>query len=268
MSEHSAQKTAARRSWPWALLLVAITTAFALGWQQATHRARATERPLSMPRGEPHAALPSHASPEQRLRELSRQLQLAKAQEQSLRQELAALQQNLKLDREICQAVRESVNKLDDETASLRQQLAYYKGLSAPQDARAGVRVQSLKIFTGADVLRYELVLMQSNRAEERIAGTAEIQVVGHRGDTPVSLPLSSLVQQGDRDWVFSFKYFDEFSGSFKLPEQFTPEKLVVSLKAVNDRPMASEEFPWVMLAAQAPSQEPAVEPRSSDAPD
>lgn len=268
MSEQRAPTTAARRSWPWAVLLVAITAAFVLGWQQAKRRSRAAEPALAQLRGDPQEALAAQLSPEQRLRELGRKLQLAKAQEQSLRQELAALQQNHKLDREICQAVRDSVTKLDDETASLRQQLAYYKGLSAPQDARAGVRVQSLKIFTGADSLRYELVLMQSNRAEERIAGTADIQIIGHRGEAPVSLSLGSLVQQGDRDWVFSFKYFDEFSGSFKLPEQFTPEKLIVSLKAVNDRPMASEEFPWVMLTAQAPSQEPAVEPRSSDAPD
>ena len=200
--------------------------------------------------GESPEASRERAGQQARARDLTHELRQARAEVSRLRSELAAAKQQLALDAEATKALRNTLGVIENESARFREQLAFYKGMAKPGEMRAGVRVQDFKIRPKDGELHYELVLIQSVRAEQRIAGTVEVNVEGRRGDATLTFPLKGMVTGGDRDLVFSFKYYDEFAGNFKLPEGFTPDKLIVTLKAVNDRPVASEEFPWNMVAA------------------
>ncbi len=187
-------------------------------------------------------------------KELSVQLRTSRAEISKLRAELAYYKQSETIDGEACKAVRNSLNVLENESAKLREQLAFYKGIIDPKQARAGVRVQDIQIKKQADHFHMELVLIQSVREESRIAGTADITIEGINklvpGSPAQTLELKPLVTGGDKDWVFSFKYYEQFSTDFKLPVGFEPGKLVVTMKAVNDRPVAADEYPWQTLVS------------------
>jgi len=178
-------------------------------------------------------------------RSLTQQLRAAKSDIGKLRDELAYAEQSKSIDGDACRSVRDSLAKLESESASLREQLAFYRGIVSPKEARAGVRVQDLKLRRAGTGWRYELVLIQAIREESRIAGAVELTIEGLQGAKPTQLALADLVTAGTKNLVFSFKYFEEFSGEFRLPAGFKPTRVVVTLKPANDRPTVVDQYNW-----------------------
>lgn len=178
-------------------------------------------------------------------RSLTQQLRVAKADIGKLRDELAYAEQSKSIDGDACRSVRDTLAKLESESASLREQLAFYRGIVSPKEARAGVRVQDLKLRRVGNGWRYELVLIQAIREESRIAGAVELSIEGVQGAKPTQLALSDLITSGEKNLVFSFKYFEEFSGEFRLPAGFKPTRVVVTLKPANDRPSVVDQYNW-----------------------
>lgn len=181
-------------------------------------------------------------------RKLGQQLRTAQAEISELRDALAYAEQSKTIDSDACATVKASLSELEGESASLREQLAFYRGIVSPKEARAGVRVQDLKMRKTATGWKYELVLIQAVREESRIAGTAELAIEGVQGAKTTRLALADLVTAGEKNLVFSFKYFEEFSGEFKLPVGFKPTRVLVTLKPANDRPSVVDEHDWANI--------------------
>lgn len=184
-------------------------------------------------------------------RELSRQLRAAKAEVAQLKDDVAFARQSSSIDGDSCKEIHATLAKLEGEAASLREQLAFYRGIASPNQSGAGVRVQDLRVRKSGESWHYELVLIQSVREETRIAGKAGVTIEGVlNGKTPQTLDLAGLVSAGDQNLVFSFKYFEEFSGDFKLPAGFKPSKVTVKLTPVDARPEVVDEYPWASIEA------------------
>lgn len=181
-------------------------------------------------------------------RALTQQLRTARKEIGDLRDALAYAEQSKAIDGDACKTVKDSLAKLEAESASLREQLAFYRGIVSPKEARAGVRVQDLKMRKTATGWKYELVLIQSVREESRIAGNVELSIEGLQGAKNTQLTLSELVTSGDKNLVFSFKYFEEFSGEFRLPAGFKPTRVLVTLKPANDRPSVVDQYDWANI--------------------
>lgn len=190
-------------------------------------------------------------------RSLSQQLRAARSDAARLRDEVAYLTQSKTIDGDACKSVKDSLAKIERETSSCREQLAFYRAMVAPKESRAGVRVQELKVRRTPAGWHFSLMLIQSVREEARIAGSAEVTIEGLQAARPASLKLSELVTAGDRNLLFSFKYFEEFGGDFKLPQGFKPLRAVVSLNPANDRPSVIDQYQWADIEA--------IQERSSD---
>lgn len=188
---------------------------------------------------------------QQERRALSQQLRAAKAEISKLRDDLAYAQQAQTIDGDACNSLKATLGKLESETGTLREQLAFYRGIASPGETKAGVRVQELKMRKKDGFWHYELVLIQSVREESRIAGNADLRIDGQLGGKPQSYSLASLVTAGEKNLVFSFKYFEEFSGDFKLPQGFKPLKAVVTLNPADDRPTVVNQFEWANIESQ-----------------
>ena len=187
----------------------------------------------------------------QERRELGQQLRAAKSEVSKLRDELAYAQQAQTIDGDACNSLKATLGKLEAETGTLREQLAFYRGIASPNETKAGVRVQEFKVRKKDGLWHYEMVLIQSVREESRIAGTAEVRIEGQLAGKPQGYPLNSLITAGEKNLVFSFKYFEEFSGEFKLPQGFKPLKVVVSLDPADDRPTVVNEYEWANIESQ-----------------
>jgi hypothetical protein len=188
-------------------------------------------------------------------RSLTRDLRMARDDVRRLEEQVAYVERSQQIDTEACNDVRESLTDLQAETSDLREQLAFYRGIVAPEQSRAGVRVYEFKLRPGAEPGRYtyELVLIQSVRHDKRVAGRIQLELLGTRGGAEVRLPWRELAS-GDPEpnLVFSLKYFEEFAGEIAVPRGFEPDRVLVTLMPDGSgSPRVDESFDWGRLVGQ-----------------
>lgn len=181
-------------------------------------------------------------------RELTGKLREAHSEVEKLKDQVVYLQRSQEIDQQACATVKSSLAGLQEEVAGLQEQVAFYRGIVSPDASRAGVRVYEFKVYptAAAGVFRYDLVLIQSVRHDRRVAGRVEISLQGMaEGQTQVRR-LSELMLSGEKNLLFSFKYFEEFGGEFRLPDGFRPTRAIVAvLPEGGSVPKVEDEFEW-----------------------
>jgi hypothetical protein len=185
-------------------------------------------------------------------RDLSQKLRAALSDQQGLKDQLAYLSRSQQIDDSACTTVKQSLGSLQAEAADLREQLAFYRGIVSPSESRAGVRVFEFKVYAGTQpgAWRYDLVLIQSVRHEKSVGGSILVSFDGQQDGHKQMLKLADLATDDNKNLVFSFKYFEEFSGSFRLPDGFKPSRATVTLKG-EDMPDINDGFDWAKIAQE-----------------
>ncbi|TXH03318.1 MAG: hypothetical protein E6R07_12505 [Nevskiaceae bacterium] len=186
-------------------------------------------------------------------RQLTRDLREARKEVADLKDQVVYVQRSGEIDTQACGEVKNSLASLQAEAADLREQLAFYRGIVSPDLSKAGVRIYDLKLTRGADdrSYRYELALIQSVRHDRRIDGRIDLAIEGIQGGARQSLRWDNLVGGDAKNLLFSFKYFEEFSGELHLPPGFKP--LRVSARLVTDvegAPPVEDQFDWAKIVA------------------
>lgn len=153
-------------------------------------------------------------------------------QNRELRERVALLERSSEIDREAREQVQGNLSSMQDEVLELREELAFYRGIVSPEDAQAGLRIQSFQVSPGpADGLfHYRLVLIQAIKHDRRASGRVDVTIHGVRDGQPVSLPLQELVTGGKDEFNYSFKYFQNFEGDLRLPSGFTPARVDIAV--------------------------------------
>lgn len=185
-------------------------------------------------------------------RQLARDLRATRGQVGDLKDQVVYEKRSSEIDTQACSSVRESLTNLQAELSSAREQLAFYRGIVSPDLSRAGVRVYDLKLKRGtaSDSYLYELVLIQSVRHDRRISGRIELAVEGVINGQPQTLNWSSVALGGSKNLLFSFKYFEEFSGELRLPAGFRPLRVTARLLMDGDMPTIEDQFDWNRILA------------------
>ncbi len=181
-------------------------------------------------------------------RQLTRALRATKTEAEQLRAQVAYLSRSQEIDSGACQAVKQSLGQLQAESSDLREQLAFYRGIVSPQESQAGVRVYEFRVSsvsTRPNQYRYDLVLIQPVRSDKRVGGQAELSIEGLRSGKKQTLRLADIAVDGTRNLLFSFKYFEEFSGQLKFPEDFRPLRATVSLQPGSGQAAIEDEYEW-----------------------
>lgn len=189
-------------------------------------------------------------------RRLSQQLRAALSENQSLRDQVAYLGRSEEIDGKACTTVKQSLASLQEESADLKQQLAFYRGIVSPAQAQAGVRVFEFKIYgdeSKPGAYKYDLVLIQSVHHDKHMDGNVTVDFEGYSGSAKQTLKLGDLVTDGNKNLVFSFKYFEEFSGSFRFPEGFKPLRATVTLEG-DGTPRIDDDYDWGKIIQEARS--------------
>src|SRR3546814_11615365 len=79
-------------------------------------------------------------------RQLSHDLRTARGEIEQLKGQVVYSKRSSEIDTQACVAVRKSLTDLQAETSELREQVAFYRGIAAPDQERAGVRVQEVRL--------------------------------------------------------------------------------------------------------------------------
>ena len=188
-------------------------------------------------------------------RDLSQRLRAALTENQGLKSQLAYESRSQQIDASACAAVKQSLATLQAQSADLTQQLSFYRGIVAPGEAQSGVRVFEFQVTPAqaGQPARYHLVLIQSKRSEKRIDGKVSVRIEGQQGGQKRQVSLGELATDGNRNLLFSFKYFQEFSGSFRLPEGFRPVRATVVVDG-DGVPEVDDDFDWAKIEQETSS--------------
>ncbi|MGD9582363.1 MAG: DUF6776 family protein [Lysobacterales bacterium] len=171
-----------------------------------------------------------------RLRTLESEMAQARKQLADLQRDLQEARRKLSFS-EKSEQVAGTANKSlqatlranQEEIASLRNDIGFYQRLMEGKAGRKGLTIQSLGLSPIAGGRGFDLraTLTQNLRKGELTSGNAELHIEGMQGGNLVSLDWTQLPDRQPADaLVFSFKYFQQLSASFLLPEGFTPNRI------------------------------------------
>lgn len=185
-------------------------------------------------------------------RQLVHELRASKGEVGDLKDQVVYEKRSSEIDVQACDTVRTSLSSLQSEVSALREQLAFYRGIVSPDLSRAGVRVYDLKLKPAkvAGGFLYEVVLIQSVRHDRRISGRIELTLEGTSGGKPQALNWSSVAVGDGKNLLFSFKYFEEFSGELRLPPGFKPLRVAARLLMDEGGPAIEDQFDWDKVVA------------------
>lgn len=165
-----------------------------------------------------------------------------------LARQLAVLETSNRVERQAYGEVTGELDDLHSQIAELQKELAFYRGVMAPEDGRTGLQIQTLQLFENGGEGRYQLklVLFQAGPQNKRVQGAVDVALLGQRAGAaePGRLSLTEVAAEAD-DMRYSFRYFQVLERDFELPDGFLPAEIEVNIKpSSKDDPLVAA-FPW-----------------------
>jgi len=166
-----------------------------------------------------------------------------------LEQEVALLETHREIDREAYKEVEGSLLELQAKIQEQQDAIAFYRGIVSPADGKPGLRVQDFRLTRGAEEREFNLrlVLVQAMKHDRKVSGDVTVTVEGREDGETKSYAISDLLPaDAERDWPFSFRYFQDFDRQIILPDGFTPERVNVEVRSRTKSISSIEEsFAW-----------------------
>lgn len=155
---------------------------------------------------------------------------------EALNRELANAELAQSVDAQATGSLRDTISELHDRVASLREEVTFYKSLMAPSSIERGLQIAEFDLGPGESERQftYHVLLTQAEERRSWIQGDVRVEVEGMQPDAagnPVAqvLALSTLAELESYPLRFRFRYFQDISGTFRLPEGFRPRSVTVT---------------------------------------
>ena len=153
----------------------------------------------------------------------------------SLKEQVALLETHREIDREAYKEVETSLTALQAKIQEQTDAIAFYRGIVSPEDGAAGLKVQDLRLTRGDSerVYKVRLVLVQSLKHDRKVSGDVSLSIAGEEGGVEATYEYGQLLpDDGDSNWPFSFRYFQDFDREIVLPDGFTPERITIQVRS------------------------------------
>jgi len=149
-----------------------------------------------------------------------------------LREQIAVLERSSQIEQEAYKQLEGTVNGLQDEILELKGELAFYRGIVSPGNAKAGLTLQTFEISPTLvnGQYHYKLVLTQVLSNGVVAYGNISFSVEGSQEGQAKEYTLAQL-SDNNKELRFRFKYFQSFEGDLVLPEGFLPSKVNLVVK-------------------------------------
>ena len=150
-----------------------------------------------------------------------------------LREQVAILERSSQIDRQAAADVKSDLGQLEEELQAAREEVEFYRGIVSPGDVKPGLRIHRFILEQGATTgeYHYDLVLTQLKRNDKFVSGTVDWRISGSMPDYQTEIGLERVTEPAVKELKFRFRYFQDLAGTIKLPEGFTPEKVVLTIK-------------------------------------
>lgn len=172
-----------------------------------------------------------------------------------LRQRATVLERGAEVDREAAERVRQTNRSLRDEVAALEQEVRLYRSIMAPDENGVGLTVDEFTVQqTGAQSYRYLLMMTHAGSDGSWLEGSVGVNIIGENeeGDREV-YSLSDISPDVDRvDIRIRYRYFQEIRGELTFPEGFTPQQVRIVAQVTGNRAATRDvELDWDELGEE-----------------
>jgi len=177
---------------------------------------------------------------------LTAQVSQLKDDKTDLKDQLALIERSIQVDGQAYVQVKKNLKVLQQEILELREEVGFYRGIVAPRESSAGLRIDRLEITkaSGKRLFHYNLVLTQVLKNHRNVRGTFKLVIEGVQDDRPKKLKMKSVTVAKNKFREFKFKYFQKFEGDLILPEGFSPRKVTVEVSP-RKRKKIRGSFDW-----------------------
>jgi hypothetical protein len=161
------------------------------------------------------------------------------------------------VDQDAARTLKESIQEMRNEVASLTEEVTFYKSLMAPSSLARGLQIADfeLEAMERADRFTFHLLLTQVESRRDWIQGDATLEVhgrmTGSDSTTAAServLSLTELAEDGTYPLKFRFRYFQDLTGVITLPPGFSPDRIVVTAgKRGTSTDSLTRTFEWTV---------------------
>jgi len=191
-------------------------------------------------------------------RQLARQVAELSDARAELERKVAMLERSRRVDEAAYGEIRSDRARLEAEIRRLREDLAFYRGVMSPAQARSGLGVQDFRVQRSGDGERryhFRMLLTQSRRHDRLARGQLYLNVEGERDGVTERLSLRQASPEETAAIGYRFRYFQEIEGDLVLPEGFRPLRVVVKLVPSAKKTVPVEwTFDWPVVGAGADS--------------
>tara|TARA_Y100001970_G_scaffold283406_1_gene398504 strand:+ start:291 stop:1043 length:753 start_codon:yes stop_codon:yes gene_type:complete len=178
---------------------------------------------------------------------ISEELETSKILIEKMEQEIADLQVGEAIDNRANEEVRGTIEALQEQLARQAEEIKFYKGIMVPNAEEKGLRIERVNISpSGNNSARYSLLLTQVVDKHNFVQGKVRIFIAGVKDLEEVNYNLSQLDKAKQDSVRFRFRYFQDISGEFVLPEGFDPKEVRVVAESSGARSQKLERsFGW-----------------------
>jgi len=174
-------------------------------------------------------------------------LTAAKKDNDILLQRVAVLERSEQVARAAYGDLQQNLRDRQEEISALRADLAFYGRLTNGSKLEA-LNVHGVHLQAGAvpRVYNFNITLTQTLKSGQIANGRMRVSVNGVRDGKLTTLAWSELSpNQESAGLPFSFKYFQQITGTLMLPDKFTPNRIRVEADAGGEMGRADQEFAW-----------------------
>ena len=170
----------------------------------------------------------------ERIAQLEAEIQVAQGEVDSDKTGKAVAVQEAAVLQKANELLRESERQRQDEIASLKADLAFYRRLGGASGSEADLAIHHIELRRTDSPRVFELffTLTQNIRWASVISGDIDLTVDGIMAGKAVHLDESKLLAESASDLKFEFKYFQQLERLITLPEGFEAKHLTLTLKS------------------------------------
>lgn len=166
--------------------------------------------------------------------------------QQSLERELAASKLAADVQEQAAQELQQRLTQLLGEKVELENAVSFYRDLMEVGAKKEGLRVASFTVLATNTPQIFQFSILVTQIAEKRkyVAGDIQLNVIG-------------ILQGGRQEVIFDaknavvgfplklrFKYFQDLVGQIRLPPDFIPERVSISVQQ-NGKKTTGADFEW-----------------------
>jgi len=143
------------------------------------------------------------------------------------------IQNSHKIDLQAKQESRRALTKLHDELADIKEKLAFYQRVVAPETLVKGLYVDSfeIKALRSEGGYRYQLVLAQGASQKKLLKGRYDMLVRGELAGKAQQFSLKELLIDSKPSINYSFRYYQLLSAELTFPSGFVPTHIKLTVK-------------------------------------